>query len=190
MASLLPCLFCSLLFSPHTFVGHYKLTELPIVSNPILQVLASAGQSEYAVHILLNVLRYRPDDAHAHLEIFSTVHAAFEESKSLSLQLNMTRAAEDWHQCGLRHKVDKKYKKHKGLRESTKIEYIKSIAEEHGSRYMVETGTWYGETINAVKGQFEKIVSIEISSQLADHARRRFAKDANIQILNVGCYIS
>lgn len=137
------------------------------------------------MHILLSVLKYRPDDGHAHLEIFSTVHAAFEQGKSLGLQLNMTRSAEDWSACGAKHKVDKNYKKHKGIKETEKIEYIAALAEKHSSRYFVETGTWYGETINAVKGQFEKLVSIEISAQLSEYASRRFSNDPHIQILNV-----
>ena len=39
------------------------------------------------------------------------------------------------------------------------------------------TGVWYGETINGLKDHFDRLVSIEISEQIAELARKRFASE-------------
>ena len=46
-----------------------------------------------------------------------------------------------------------------------------------------ETGVWYGETINGLKAHFARLVSIEISEQIAELARQRFKDDLNVEIL-------
>ncbi|KAJ1494515.1 hypothetical protein T484DRAFT_1765159, partial [Baffinella frigidus] len=51
------------------------------------------------------------------------------------------------------------------------------------ARMFIETGTWYGETLARVKSHFAKLVSIEISAQISDMARKRFAEDAHVQIV-------
>lgn len=58
---------------------------------------------------------------------------------------------------------------------------------EYGRRYglstLVETGTYYGEMVAAVAGDFDRIFSIEYDSSLAQRAVRRFEKDPCIRIL-------
>jgi hypothetical protein len=72
---------------------------------------------------------------------------------------------------------------HKGLGPAAKIQYILQYARRKQSQMFYETGVWYGETINGLKGHFDRLVSIEISAQIADLARQRFAKDPNVEIL-------
>lgn len=72
---------------------------------------------------------------------------------------------------------------HKGLGPAAKIQYILQYARKKQSQMFYETGVWYGETINGLKAHFSRLVSIEISSQIADLARKRFANDKNVEIL-------
>lgn len=58
---------------------------------------------------------------------------------------------------------------------------------EYGRRYglstLVETGTYYGEMVAAVRGDFDRIFSIEYDPSLAQRAVRRFERDPRIRIL-------
>ncbi|MGA8367555.1 MAG: hypothetical protein WB716_09575 [Candidatus Acidiferrales bacterium] len=65
------------------------------------------------------------------------------------------------------------------LKQRTVLEY----AARYDLHVLVETGTYYGEMISAVKGHFDYIYSIEFDPQLARRATERFAHDANIWIL-------
>jgi hypothetical protein len=58
------------------------------------------------------------------------------------------------------------------------------IAEyAHGFDTFVETGTFRGDTIEAVRSTFRAVWSIELSHNLAAAARRRFAASPNVQIV-------
>ena len=50
-------------------------------------------------------------------------------------------------------------------------------------RVFVETGTFFGDMLAAVRDDFERLYSIELSTRLAAHARRRFARDPRISLL-------
>jgi hypothetical protein len=58
---------------------------------------------------------------------------------------------------------------------------------EYGARYglktLIETGTYYGEMIAAVREHFDRIYSIEYDPQLAGRATRKFSRYAHIRIL-------
>ena len=58
---------------------------------------------------------------------------------------------------------------------------------EYGRRYqlrtLIETGTYYGEMVAAMRKHFDYIYSIELDPNLADYSRKHYAHDANIQIL-------
>jgi len=49
-------------------------------------------------------------------------------------------------------------------------------------RTFIETGTFTGEMVEAVRGHFDRIISIELSPDLYEAARRRFAGDARISL--------
>src|SRR5260370_1913448 len=60
---------------------------------------------------------------------------------------------------------------------------VREYGERYGPRILVETGTYYGEMVSAMKNRFERIYSIECDSHLAERAVRRFARHPHIQIL-------
>lgn len=60
---------------------------------------------------------------------------------------------------------------------------VREYARRYGLRTLIETGTYYGEMIAAVKSDFEHVYSIEFDPGLARHAARRFAGDARVRIL-------
>lgn len=60
---------------------------------------------------------------------------------------------------------------------------VREYARKFRLRILVETGTYYGEMVAAVKDAFESIYSIEFDPRLAALARKRFARDPRIQIL-------
>jgi len=47
----------------------------------------------------------------------------------------------------------------------------------------IETGTFTGEMIEAMRPHFQRLISIEMSPEIHDSARRRFAGDPRIEIL-------
>ena len=48
---------------------------------------------------------------------------------------------------------------------------------------LVETGTYYGEMIAAVRGRFRQVYSIELDPRLAKLAQQRFREDARVKIV-------
>lgn len=60
---------------------------------------------------------------------------------------------------------------------------VAEYAERYGLRNLVETGTYYGEMIGAMRNRFDRICSIEFDPHLAALARRRFAQDKHVRML-------
>jgi hypothetical protein len=60
------------------------------------------------------------------------------------------------------------------------------VVREYGERFglgtLVETGTYYGEMVAAMKDYFDRIYSIEFVLELASRAVRKFARDAHVRI--------
>jgi hypothetical protein len=60
------------------------------------------------------------------------------------------------------------------------------VVREYGEKFelktLVETGTYYGEMVAAMRHYFERIYSIEFLPELAERAQRKFALDNHIQI--------
>jgi hypothetical protein len=63
-----------------------------------------------------------------------------------------------------------------------KQKVVREYGERFGLRILVETGTYYGEMIAAMKGRFDRLYSIEFVPALAERARRKFARDAHVKI--------
>lgn len=61
---------------------------------------------------------------------------------------------------------------------------LKSYAREYGLRVFVETGTYLGDMVEAMRGCFDQIYSIELSEELFRQARARFARDKHIEIIH------
>ena len=61
---------------------------------------------------------------------------------------------------------------------------IKHFAKRFGTRVLIETGTYYGDMVEAMKPYFNRVYSIELSNELYDKAKRRFAEDDKITIIH------
>jgi hypothetical protein len=61
-----------------------------------------------------------------------------------------------------------------------------NVVREYGERFrlrtLVETGTYYGEMVAAMKRNFDRIYSIEFVPELAARAQRLFARESHIKI--------
>lgn len=60
---------------------------------------------------------------------------------------------------------------------------INQYRKQYGLTTLVETGTYLGDMVDAQKKQFDRIVSIELSPELARLAQKRFRLQPHIQIL-------
>lgn len=63
-----------------------------------------------------------------------------------------------------------------------KRKILSAYGRAFGPKIMIETGTFQGDTTYALRDQFERIFSIELSSALAELARNRFRSFPQIRI--------
>lgn len=60
---------------------------------------------------------------------------------------------------------------------------VKQYARDHGCGLLIETGTFCGDMIEATYRHFRNVISIELSAELHDRARRRFMACRNVEII-------
>ena len=60
---------------------------------------------------------------------------------------------------------------------------VKSYARRFGLDVLVETGTFHGDMLDACRGEFRKLYSIEVNKQLYLSARERFARCPQITLV-------
>jgi hypothetical protein len=60
---------------------------------------------------------------------------------------------------------------------------VREYGEKYRLRILIETGTYYGEMISAMRKRFDRIFSIEYDPALARRAVRKFERFPNIQVL-------
>lgn len=60
---------------------------------------------------------------------------------------------------------------------------VRDYAQRYGLQVLVETGTYYGEMVAAMKNRFAEIHSVEFDSQLARRAAKKFSRWPHIHIL-------
>jgi hypothetical protein len=60
---------------------------------------------------------------------------------------------------------------------------VREYGQKFGLGILVETGTYYGEMVSAMKSRFDAIYSIEFSPELAARAAKEFAKYPHIKII-------
>ena len=60
---------------------------------------------------------------------------------------------------------------------------LKDYAHRYDCKVFVETGTLFGDTVEFLKNEFDRIYSIELSTELARKAAERFVDDGKITIL-------
>lgn len=63
-----------------------------------------------------------------------------------------------------------------------KQKVVREYGEKFGLRTLVETGTYYGEMVAAMKNHFDRIYSIECVPALAERATGKFARDEHVRI--------
>jgi hypothetical protein len=63
-----------------------------------------------------------------------------------------------------------------------KQKVVREYGERFGLRTLVETGTYYGEMVAAMKDDFDRIYSIEFLQEFASRAKRKFARHKNVRI--------
>ncbi len=63
-----------------------------------------------------------------------------------------------------------------------KQKVVREYGEKFALKTLVETGTYYGEMVSAMKRRFDRIYSIEFVPELAERAKRKFASAPHIQI--------
>lgn len=65
-----------------------------------------------------------------------------------------------------------------------KRQVLTEYAKLHGTETLVETGTYMGEMVAAVRGLFRTIYSIEVSERVYRAAAKRFAHHGHVHILH------
>jgi hypothetical protein len=65
-----------------------------------------------------------------------------------------------------------------------KEKIIKKYAFKFSPRIFIETGTYYGDKINALKHLFSRIISIELDRGLYDKAKQRFKDCRKVKIIH------
>src|SRR5215217_3824152 len=64
-----------------------------------------------------------------------------------------------------------------------KEELIKEYAKAFKTNILVETGTYLGDMVYAMRKSFSKILSFELDQTLAEQARQRFVNDNHVAII-------
>lgn len=67
--------------------------------------------------------------------------------------------------------------------QSYKRRMLREYAQRFGLSCLVETGTFLGDTVADVREAFSEIYTIELSPELARQARRRFAREPHIHVV-------
>ena len=60
---------------------------------------------------------------------------------------------------------------------------VREYAQRNRLQVLVETGTYYGEMVAAMKNEFRAIYSVEFDSELAQRAQKKFSRWPHIHIL-------
>ncbi len=59
---------------------------------------------------------------------------------------------------------------------------IRHVAKHFGCRVFVETGTFYGQMIEALRRSFSDLFSVELSESLYQHCKEKFARDNHVHL--------
>src|SRR5688572_5534864 len=64
-----------------------------------------------------------------------------------------------------------------------KVAAIRAMARAHGARVFMETGTYKGQTLAAVRDLFDRVISIELDPEIHHAADQRFAGDSGVRCI-------
>lgn len=67
---------------------------------------------------------------------------------------------------------------------SVKQMTVKAYARIHGITVLIETGTYLGEMVGAMKHVFNRVYSIELGDELYQKAEKKFSRDLHVSILH------
>lgn len=62
--------------------------------------------------------------------------------------------------------------------------FILELAQKNNIKTFIETGTYLGDTTNALSGHFDHIYTFEITEELVEMARKRFADRKHVEIVH------
>jgi hypothetical protein len=71
--------------------------------------------------------------------------------------------------------------------QSIKLAVIRNNVTDPHPGVFIETGTYYGDTVAAVKDMYSSVISIEVDEALYQKACQRFAGDKNVRIAHGDC---
>jgi hypothetical protein len=71
--------------------------------------------------------------------------------------------------------------------QSVKLAVIRHNIPNPRPRVFIETGTYHGDTVEAVKRLYANVISIEVDESLYRKACQRFAVDSNVRIVHGDC---
>lgn len=71
--------------------------------------------------------------------------------------------------------------------QSVKLAVIRQNIPYPPPRVFIETGTYYGDTVAAVKDMYANVISIEVDETLYKKACQRFVSDKNVRIVQGDC---
>jgi len=60
---------------------------------------------------------------------------------------------------------------------------LDSYRQKYSLKILIETGTFFGETVDFFRTRVDKVYSIELSTELAEKAQKRFADFPNVKII-------
>src|SRR5262245_15602760 len=61
---------------------------------------------------------------------------------------------------------------------------VRDFVKGFGLKVLVETGTYFGDMVEAMKPYFDKIYSIELGKELYEQAKKKFDGDDRIEIIH------
>jgi len=64
-----------------------------------------------------------------------------------------------------------------------KAQIIRAYANKYRTRIFVETGTFFGDMLAALRDDFDRLITIELDPALAEKARQRFRDELKIRII-------
>ena len=67
---------------------------------------------------------------------------------------------------------------------SVKQMTVKAYARIHGVTVLIETGTYLGEMVSAMKHVFNRVYSIELGDELYQKAEKKFSRNPHVSILH------
>ncbi len=63
-----------------------------------------------------------------------------------------------------------------------KVNRLKKIGKRYKCQTVIETGTFYGQTVNALRNTFDKVMSVEVYAPLYEYNEKQFSGIDNVKI--------